>query len=163
MPVRLHQKSDDGGTMTDSQRSTLQLLELIRSSHIANMHPHVGGRDPGWFYKGPADLLIREGRWYNDGRAKRWSHSIPHGCFRNAALFAMEHRLPYVEGYATCIIPVHHAWCLDHDGRILEVSWKTLGTDYFGVQFDPHLVKRGAVLFHEPNTRIYKRRLKGAK
>lgn len=87
-----------------------------------------------WYYRGPADLLLREGKWYNDGRAKKWRYAMPKACFRNAALFAFAHRLPYVEGYATAIIPVHHAWCLDHDGRILEVTWKTLGADYFGVQ-----------------------------
>lgn len=139
--------------MTETQQSTLQLLEQIREVHTRNSPPD------GWFYKGPADLLLKEGRWYNDGRAKKWPHSIPHGCFRNAALFALEHRLSYVEGYATYIIPVHHAWCVDHDGRILEVSWKTLGSDYFGVQFDPNLVTRGSVLFHERNQRIYRRKL----
>lgn len=143
--------------MTRSQKDLLQFLCLIRDAHCRNSKPK------GWFYKGPADLLLREGEWYRTGRVKKWAHSLPQGCFRNAALFAMEHRLPYVEGYATSIIPVHHAWCLDHDGRVLELTWKELGKDYFGVQFRPQLVLKGAVLFHQPNARIYKRRLKTAK
>lgn len=141
--------------MTESQQGTLQQLELIRGVHERN------GVPDDWFYKGPADLLLREGRWYNDGRARKWPASLPKACFRNAALFAIMHRLPYIEGYATFVIPTHHAWCLDHDGRVIEVTWKTLGTDYFGVQLKPDWVTRGSVLFHEPNARIYKRKLKG--
>lgn len=140
--------------MTESQEGTLQQLEMIRDCHKHN------GVPDDWYYRGPADLLLREGKWYNDGRARKWQYAMPKACFRNAAMFAILHRLPYVEGYATHMIPVHHAWCLDHDGRVIEVTWKTFGSDYFGVQFDPRLVRKGAVLFHEPNERIYKRRLK---
>lgn len=140
--------------MTETQQGTLQQLEMIRDCHIHN------GIPKDWYYRGPADLLLREGRWYNDGRAKKWPASLPGACFRNAAMFAIMHRLPYVEGYATAIIPTHHAWCLDHDGRVIEITWKTLGTDYFGVQFKPDWVMRGSILFHRPNARIYKRKLK---
>lgn len=143
--------------MTDSQQSTITWLEFQRDVHSRNAMPD------DWYYRGPADLLLKEGKWYFDGRAKQFPHAMPKACFRNAAMFAFEHCLPYVEGYATSIIPVHHAWCLDHDGRVLEVTWKTLGTDYFGVRFDPRLVYKGSVLFHKPNERIYRRKLKATK
>ena len=93
----------------------------------------------------------------------RWPHSQIKACFRNATLYAMEHKLHYVEGYATSMIACHHGWCLDTDDRVIEVTWKELGRAYYGVVFPPLRVKRGAVLFNEGNESVYRRRLKAAK
>ena len=65
-------------------------------------------------------------------------------CFCNA--FDLVQRNPeliYVEGYAAGIIPVHHAWCIDPDGKVIEVTW----TDdhrlaYYGIPMDFDYVKR---------------------
>lgn len=57
-------------------------------------------------------------------------------CFRNAAMAAMVHNsLIYCEGYASHIIPVLHAWCLDPHGRVLELTWDKPAPDYFGIPF----------------------------
>lgn len=52
----------------------------------------------------------------------------PRQCYRNAAQLAMEKPgLAYCEGYATVPgmgLPVHHAWCVDEGGRVLEVTWE---------------------------------------
>lgn len=57
-------------------------------------------------------------------------------CFHNAANAAFHDRdLIYCEGYASSIIPILHAWCLDPDGRVLELTWSTPGQDYFGIPF----------------------------
>jgi hypothetical protein len=140
--------------MTESQEQTIQMLKWFRDCHANNGVPQ------SWFYKGPADLLLREGKWYDEGHVIDWKRSVPQACFRNAALYAMLHRLPYIEGYATGIIPVHHAWCLDAVGRVCEVTWKELGTDYFGVAFKPNLVTRGAVLFNEQDCSVYTRKVR---
>jgi hypothetical protein len=53
----------------------------------------------------------------------------------------------YVEGYAMGVIPVHHAWCVDKDGNVIDTTWSAtervpgtmrakVGTWYFGVEFD---------------------------
>lgn len=135
--------------------STTTLLTMLR-----NYHNRIAPQK--WFYKGPADLLLREGKWYDEGHVIDWKQSVPKACFRNAALYALDNRLRYVEGYATYIIPVHHAWCVDALGRVCEVTWKTLGSDYFGVAFKPGLVTRGAVLFNENNRSVYRRAIKEA-
>lgn len=140
--------------MTDAQTNIVQHLQFLRTAHQSCSIPD------SWCYKGPADLLLREAEWYPEGKVKRWWRSEARACFRNAALFALEHRLPYIEGYAMSIIPVHHAWCLDHDGRVIEVTWKELGSAYFGVRFQPKLVTRGSVLFNERNEAVYKKRRK---
>jgi len=68
-------------------------------------------------------------------------------CFANAAKAAMDDpSLIYCEGYASSIIPVLHAWCLDPKGRVLELTWPKPGADYFGVPFQLGFVKRQLLL-----------------
>ena len=65
-------------------------------------------------------------------------------CFENAFKMADWMGLRYCEGYAfTGVIPVHHAWCLDDDGLVVDPTWreslirKPQATwDYFGITFD---------------------------
>jgi len=67
-------------------------------------------------------------------------------CFKNAALLAMEHpELTYVEGFATCVIPMHHAWCVDPDGNVVDSTWRTLGTSYFGIPMSTDYVRETAL------------------
>ncbi|KKL44689.1 hypothetical protein LCGC14_2363190, partial [marine sediment metagenome] len=40
----------------------------------------------------------------------------------------------YVEGYATSLLPVGHAWCLDGED-IVETTWDTAGAEYRGIVF----------------------------
>lgn len=56
-------------------------------------------------------------------------------CFRNAALLVCKHEgLTYVEGWATRYIPIHHAWCVDAAGRVIDVTWEDPHKGvYFGV------------------------------
>jgi len=56
-------------------------------------------------------------------------------CFKNAYQFA-GNGFTYVEGYAFSIIPVEHAWCVDNEGKVYEITWDEPGSEYFGVQFN---------------------------
>lgn len=58
-------------------------------------------------------------------------------CYRNAGTLAMtDPELTYVEGYACPPggIPVHHAWCVDSAGRVIDNTFEDAASSiYFGV------------------------------
>lgn len=56
-------------------------------------------------------------------------------CYRNALMLMLDNpSYLYVEGYATGIIPVMHAWCIDKKGNVIDPTWAD-GKEYFGVIF----------------------------
>lgn len=63
-------------------------------------------------------------------------------CFMNAFRLATEepHKYTYVEGYAANIIPVHHAWCVNRDGHVIDPTWKDGGKAYYGIPFNVEYV-----------------------
>lgn len=65
--------------------------------------------------------------------------AIPQQCFNNCANIVIVEgpdRYTYVEGWATTgILPVHHAWLVAPDGRIVDPTWGHRGTEYVGVTF----------------------------
>lgn len=103
--------------------------ELRQYLRTVELFEHL--RD-GWVYKGVHNFLLREARvWSPDaGILKR---GTPKNCFDNAYQLAKRRGWRYVEGYATSIIPVHHAWVVDDADRIVEKTWPALGVAYFGV------------------------------
>ncbi len=63
-------------------------------------------------------------------------------CYLNAGQLAMcTPTLAYCEGYACRTglpFPVHHAWCLDGDGQVLDVTWPyEPSNEYLGVALSP--------------------------
>ena len=61
-------------------------------------------------------------------------------CYQNAFTAARDNGWSYVEGYATALIPVMHAWCVDEKGVAVEVTWETAGDEYMGVVMDIDVV-----------------------
>ncbi len=61
----------------------------------------------------------------------------PKACFENAFWLAMERpeELTYVEGFALAMMPVHHAWVVDSENRVIDPTWKG-GSEYLGIPFD---------------------------
>ena len=58
-------------------------------------------------------------------------------CFWNAFCRSEEFGWRYVEGWAlTDGVPIHHAWCVDDKGTVIETTWKDLGEFYYGCTFD---------------------------
>lgn len=54
-------------------------------------------------------------------------------CFHNAWQAAMDDPdLTYVEGFASGIIPVHHAWVTRDGKHAIEVTWES-GNGYYGI------------------------------
>lgn len=68
-----------------------------------------------------------------------------HECFRNAYLASMEHGWQYVEGFAMTIVPLHHGWCVDRDGNVIETTWASPGTAYYGIAI-PHPILDAALV-----------------
>ena len=59
-------------------------------------------------------------------------------CFGNSANLAMETDLIYCEGFAVDqFFPMLHAWCLTTSGAVIDVTWRRLGAEYFGIAIRP--------------------------
>jgi hypothetical protein len=70
-------------------------------------------------------------------------------CFENAAKLAFANpKLTYVEGYGLSIIPVHHAWCVDGKGRVVDPTWDEKDEyerEYFGVPIGTYVLRKEIV------------------
>jgi hypothetical protein len=140
--------------LSANQREMIKLLTWLSECHGRSRIPER------WYYRGPADLLLREGSWFTPkAGALCRENALPQACFRNSALYAISHGLRYIEGYALNIIPVHHAWCADQAGKVYETTWDRIGSAYFGVQFRPAVVINGSALFNPKQARLYRRKL----
>lgn len=64
-------------------------------------------------------------------------------CFMNAFDLANEDtgdrdtRVIYCEGYAlSSVMPIHHAWVVTRDGRVIDHTWEEPGIEYVGIPID---------------------------
>jgi hypothetical protein len=99
-------------------------------------------RPDGFVYAGMCDFLQQHGRfWTPQDRPRGFRQMTAKYCFDNAyrTLTDARHKrrdLRYVEGIALSqFFPVHHAWIVDELGRVIDQTWDTPGTSYFGVVF----------------------------
>jgi hypothetical protein len=116
----------------------IEYLTAVRD--MVRDHTSVGHR-PHAVYVNTEDIVLRHGRPY-DGRP------LPDGyepgekkrCFSNALeTMVDDFDLTYVEGFAISdggLIAVHHAWCVDEDGNVVDTTWPKPGGTYFGVPLD---------------------------
>ena len=123
--------------------SARQYLEMMTKMQASVLRPGI--RYPSF-----EDLLLGEGREWTpadlppDVRPMKMKE-----CFRNAFVLAESRPdLTYVEGFASCIIPCHHAWTVDQEGRVVDPTWLPRkgsdweGRSYFGVPFDLDYLRR---------------------
>lgn len=100
----------------------------------------------GLFYFGPMDFILAHGRHWTPASfpVGRYPLGFEKECYRNAANLAFDHvELTYVEGYATSMLPVEHAWCIDDQGRVVDNTWTDgrAGVEYFGVAFNTKFLR----------------------
>lgn len=91
----------------------------------------------------PSALLLERGAEWTVRRHCRW-RGRQGACYANAQYLASRRKgLRYAEGYATSVIPVEHAWCVDAQGRVIDPTWdEKHQPDYFGIAFDSEHVRR---------------------
>jgi len=87
------------------------------------------------------DFILQHGREWNPGTVC-WSKGKMN-CFRHASKAALRNRdYTYVEGYASLLIPVHHAWLVDGTGAVIETTWPHMGSAYYGIPFRADWVRK---------------------
>lgn len=108
-------------------------------------------------FRSMAEFLLKYGRTWN------YSNKIkpPKGpwraqeCYMNAFNLADYYsgRYVYVEGYASTVFPVEHAWCVDRKGNVIDPTWDALrdrfsdnDREYFGVAINTSWVRRMILL-----------------
>jgi hypothetical protein len=85
-----------------------------------------------------SEWLMKHGRFFAPRRLPAgYRHGTLKECYSNSSQLAIKRGLTYCEGLllssAGNLLP--HAWCLDGDQRLLEVTLKEPGRSYFGVAF----------------------------
>lgn len=94
------------------------------------------------------DLVLKEGQFFSlRQKPKGVKFGKVKECFRNASNLALDRDdLFYVEGYAsiemTGGLPFEHAWCVDYQGYVIDNTWRTIGTSYYGVIFDTDYLRK---------------------
>ncbi len=95
-------------------------------------------------YCGSMDVVLQHGRHWECYSPTKFSRDERGQCFANAQRLAMMYEdLTYVEGYAMSIIPLHHGWCVDRDGRVVDTTWG-MGEprEYFGVPINTRYIRK---------------------
>ena len=114
--------------MRDAEIALRSSLETLRNA---------SGKLPNdYSYTGPADFVLREGRFFRPRplpvKIKLRKLGL---CFHNALWISTEHGFAYVEGYAVhaAETPILHAWNIDAKGFVIDTTWRPVGSAYFGV------------------------------
>lgn len=122
-----------------TETTTKEWLEIMLK--VRQDNPSMLLPSPGYHYSCIEDFLLREGQEF---KHIDFDHKYPYGeiknCYQNAADLAIRHpELTYVEGYATVVIPTLHAWLVDKEDRVIDVTWQDFGEyephGYWGVKF----------------------------
>jgi hypothetical protein len=124
---------------TDIEQFTGYLQDL------AAVMKNVPGRTD-WKYRGFEELVLECGRVMKPKPLpKNVKRGQPRLCYANCQRLVLKNRsLTYVEGYAMAAgvsIPLQHAWLLDADGYVIDLTWEPSGCCYLGIAFQTAWVK----------------------
>lgn len=108
----------------------------ISQDYITKMYQHFQDR-------GGAPLayqvLATHGQAFPQRAARQPALGQIGQCYENAYYLAQTRGLYYVEGLAISRddipLPLDHAWCVDHAGRVYDPTWPE-GSQYYGMAFD---------------------------
>src|SRR5262249_20523115 len=91
------------------------------------------------------DYVLKYGQFHKPQQLpSQYKIGDPGCCFGNAAFLALTSELRYAEGFAFSgklgvDMPIHHGWCLNEAGRVVDRTWGN-GLAYFGVVFEAKYV-----------------------
>lgn len=111
----------------------------IRSHLRLVRWPAAKSEHLGLAYRGPADFVLRHGRWWTPRpRPAGLPQAMPRACYGNAIGGAVLYGFRYVQGYAVHSaapdLPVPHAWNADAGGNVVDLTWNPVGIAYLGVE-----------------------------
>lgn len=130
----------------DQQEAALQELQAFLANRVnvqRQFNSHAKGNQ--FPYICMEDFVLQHGHACGERVTEGYARGEPQQCFYNSQRLAIDdERLTYFEGFATGIIPIHHAWCCDEQGRVIDTTWDdTLGRAYIGVPFSAgYLLRR---------------------
>ena len=119
---------------------------------VSAMRKQISGPDSKYKFSSIEEFILQYGQHYPEYQTKpKWvKKGIIKECFSNClhALMGNSDRLIYCEGYASGVIPVHHAWLM-LDGKVVDPTWHgrdivSPKTEYFGIQFNTQYVLKVA-------------------
>lgn len=119
-----------GKQHSDAERELLRYMEQLVALRKSARSLRVGTA-----YSCSEDFVLQHGEFWTpqplpEGRVRM----PPKLCFWNArSLQDSDSALRYVEGYAASIFAIHHAWCVDPEGRVIDPTWEEAGSAYLGV------------------------------
>jgi hypothetical protein len=121
----------------DPLRIVRMEADIMRSVQRANAR-NLGYLPPSNYIQ----LILDHGREMGPVGKSGPSRSEPNACFANALLLTANRKAVfYCEGYAVPAkvgLPMHHAWCVDQQGRVLDPTWEEnseLSPWYYGLTF----------------------------
>jgi hypothetical protein len=119
-------------TKSASIKSYLETVSEFRRNHL----PHSD-----WKYSSLEEMVLDLGKSFRVGEWEGDAGEVK-GCYLNSFRAVVdEPGLNYCEGYATGIIPVHHAWVTDDHHTAFDPTWcgggnPDIGDEYFGIEFN---------------------------
>lgn len=114
-------------------------LENYLKTHAKFMKQNHGSAMKDYQYNSCEELVLHEGKHFaGTPLPKQFKHGKMKLCYMNSFYLAEKesNKLIYCEGIATGIIPVVHAWCITHDGIVVDPTWRdSEKCDYWGIPF----------------------------
>ena len=110
---------------------------------VAQFSQFVGQQSStaGLKYASQYDMILDKGKFFKAQVCPTGvQKGIIHECYRNASMLALENsEYTYVEGFAIVKempgYPIAHAWVVDRRGFVVDSTWDTPGSAYFGIPF----------------------------
>jgi len=103
---------------------------------MRQIHPQ-----PDWKYGGFEELILDRGiEMEHAPLLEDIDRGMPKSCYHNCFQLLKDNLdLTYCEGYALYSelpLPLIHAWLVDEDGKVIDLTWDEPDTVYLGVPFE---------------------------